>query len=119
MEARTQKIKGCCPAGHHVRGDITMAGQKVRCPRCDVPFIFAPPERAVVVSTGKPSVTESSIMRILGDADPLPPAPTQSVNQIKTRPCPKCSIAISEAVAVCGYCKCYVGATPSFMRELA
>ncbi|WP_146453557.1 hypothetical protein [Rubripirellula tenax] len=117
MEARSDKIKGCCPSGHHVRGDVSMAGRKVRCPHCDVAFVFAPPDRAVVVSSKSSSVTESSIMRILGDADPLPPAPVQ--HRIKTRPCPKCSVAISEAVAVCGHCKCYVGAMPSFLREMA
>ncbi len=119
MESRTQKIKSCCPAGHPVRGDVAMAGQKVRCPRCDVSFVFAPPERAVVVSSPKAGVTESSVMRILGDADPSPSTPEFSPVQARTRSCPKCSVSILESVAVCRHCKCYVGAMPTFMRELA
>ncbi len=119
MESSVQKIKSCCPAGHSVRGEVSMAGQKVRCPRCDVPFVFAPPERAVVVNAPKKSgVTESSVMRILGELDPLPPPPGPQT-RVATRPCPKCQVAIAETSAVCGHCKCYVGAMPSFLRDMA
>lgn len=125
MESRVQKLTDCCPDGHRVRGDASLSGQPVRCPKCNKRFIFATgfqPDHAVVIKhpahTDKSGMTESSVMRILGVADPVPPPPMSMPNSQQTRPCPKCAIAISESVSVCRHCKTYVGAMPTFMREM-
>ncbi|WP_145171262.1 hypothetical protein [Rubripirellula lacrimiformis] len=90
---------------------------KVRCPRCSVSFVFAASDRATIVTPEPKSVTESSVMRILGDLDPTPAPPQAS--QIRLRPCPKCAASISETLAVCNRCQCYIGSMPSFMGRLA
>lgn len=126
MESRSQKLTDCCPEGHRVRGDVSLSGQPVRCPKCNKQFTFATgfqPDHAVVIKhaahTAKAGMTESSVMRILGDAEPVPPPPMSMPMGPSTRPCPRCAIAISEAASVCRHCKTYVGAMPSFMRELS
>ncbi len=126
MESRSQKLTDCCPEGHRVRGDVSLAGKPVRCPKCNRQFYFAvglQSDHAVVIKhgshTAKAGMTESSVMRILGDPAPMPPMPMSMPLGPVTRPCPKCSIAISEAASVCRHCNTYVGAMPSFMKELS
>ena len=86
-----------------------MAGNTVRCPRCQTQFVFAPikPSRSQPMTRQSPtpavmrilgdaegsaaspevkprsnersSVSETGVMRILGDAEALPPRPENSV----------------------------------------
>ena len=139
-------IIAACPAGHRVRGKATMVGKKVACPKCQAQFVFAPTTRhAGRIAATERSVTDTAVMRILGDMPqrPQPPEPTPAEQpsitdsgvmrilgdppeslrhddspEKRLRPCPKCSVPISDALAVCNHCNSYVGALPSFLRGL-
>ena len=108
------KITVACPAGHRLRGDAKLIGKTVKCPKCSAEFIFASKRE----QSGKENstVTDTGVMRILGDLSSLPPMPTRHV--MKTRPCTRCGCSISEALAVCNHCNCYVGVMPSYMKQI-
>ncbi len=112
-----KKISCTCPNGHKVRGDVSFAGEKVRCPRCQQTFVFGEKQ------TEKAPVTESAVMRILVDPqmseDPVASMfdnPRQEAP--KTCPCSRCGVAIDETATVCKHCNSYVGAMPGFMQTL-
>lgn len=108
------KIAVACPSGHRLRGDSKLVGKTVTCPRCKTNFVFAPTTQRH--PDAEKSVTDTGVMRILGDMGALPPAPERV--EVKTRPCTRCGVAISESLAVCNHCNCYVGVMPSFMRQM-
>ena len=138
------KITVSCPTGHRVRGDISMAGNTVRCPRCQTQFVFAPikpggSNQKAVTDTGimrilgdaeglapapdpnpssndQRSVTDTGVMRILGDAEGLPPRPEKKTPTHK--PCVRCGNSISVNASVCGHCQCYVGVMPQFLEKM-
>ena len=57
-----------CPTGHRLRGSVSLIGKQVACPECQTRFEIGQPK--------KQSVTESGVMRILGDGPgELPPPP--------------------------------------------
>jgi uncharacterized C2H2 Zn-finger protein len=107
------KITVSCPAGHRLRGDIQMAGNTVRCPKCSVEFVFAPLKSDAAVNR---AVTDTGVMRILGDSPELPPIPEKKM--ATDRPCPRCGILMSINASVCKHCNCYVGVMPRFMQDL-
>jgi hypothetical protein len=97
-----------CPNGHKLTGSVDMVGKNVRCPQCGAKFQLKLPARK--------SLTETAVMRILGDADKLPARPEP---QEKTqRPCPRCKKQISIHANVCEHCKCYAGAMPNFLVQM-
>ncbi|MFK8114722.1 MAG: hypothetical protein AB8B91_21150 [Rubripirellula sp.] len=110
-----QKLSVSCPAGHHLRGGVELMGKRVKCPRCQAAFVFAP-TRPPEAKPEPKSVTESGVMRILGDMSPLPPSP--KARAVSTRPCTRCGVAINETLSVCPHCACYVGALPKFMQQM-
>ena len=99
------QITVTCPRGHRVRGPQVLQGRQVRCPKCAASFTFA--------VTDKKEVTDTGVMRILGDIPmpplPPPPEPTEQTD----RPCPRCERQISVTTTVCKYCSCYVGMVQS------
>ena len=98
-----------CPNGHRLRGDSRFIGKKVKCPRCQAGFVISAPAPSQVTDTG--------VMRILGDVTNPAPAPIES-NEVSTRPCPRCGMGIGNDAPVCEHCKCYVGVMPRFMTDM-
>ncbi len=97
-----------CPNGHKLSGTLDMVGRNVRCPRCAAKFeLKLPPKR---------TLTETAVMRILGEADQLP-APPEAPQKTR-RPCPRCSKPISINANVCEHCKCYAGKMPQFLVQM-
>lgn len=96
-----------CNRGHKVRGSVSLVGETVRCPRCSDQFIFGYEERE--------SVSDTAVMRILGDGPAPAPAPKP---QAITRPCSRCGVEISPSTSVCEHCNCYVGLLPDFFEKL-
>ncbi len=97
-----------CPNGHRLSGSNSMMGRKVRCPKCSVTFAFA--------AAAKNALTETGVLRILGDVPPLP-MPTEQVPKVR-KACPRCSRFISVHANVCEHCACYVGAMPHFVQQM-
>ena len=104
------KVTCHCPTGHKVRGDIAMTGERVVCPACKTPFTFG------VVNTDKATVSDTGVMRILGDFDA--PETIDSDVPKATVPCGRCGVAIEQTATVCKHCNTYASAMPSFMRSM-
>ncbi|MGI9474858.1 MAG: hypothetical protein ACR2NZ_25230 [Rubripirellula sp.] len=108
------KITVACPSGHRLRGDATLEGKTVKCPKCASDFVFASAGQRK--SASEAAVTDTGVMRILGDMGSLPPAPERV--GASTRPCTRCGVAISESLAVCNHCNCYIGVMPTFLKQM-
>ena len=63
-----------CPLGHRLRGKESLAGQWVRCPRCQTKFEFLSQKRETQPPPETKSVTDTGVMRIL---DACPPQPVR------------------------------------------
>lgn len=116
--SRGGKITVSCPAGHRLRGDSRFVGKTVKCPRCQVQFVFAPTSpTSDIRSVLDDRITDTGVMRILGDSpSPGPiPAVTESA---RTRPCPRCGTAVADNEVVCSYCNGYVAAMPAYLERL-
>ncbi len=117
------KITVCCPSGHRLRGDQKFLGKTVKCPKCQVQFVFAPTPSSHAKSSLRASVvdnrqiTDTGVMRILGDMGELVSAAGDQ-QSVETRPCSRCGTAVPENLAVCSYCNCYVGVMPAYMQRL-
>ncbi len=61
-------------------------------------------------------MSDTGIMRILGETDPLPPPPDAPTPT--TRPCPRCAQTVSIVAHVCEHCRCYIGPLPGFMENM-
>lgn len=112
----SNKVTAVCPSGHKLRGDSSLVGKTVKCPRCDVEFVFALTFKSSPVADAK-EVTDTGVMRILGDMETVPPAPKRRTNS--DRPCNRCGTSVPESSAVCSHCNCYVGVLPSFLNEIS
>ena len=108
----SSKITVTCPQGHRLQAGSLLVGKTVRCPKCHSKFVFAPTK----TEPKKQPVTESGVMRILGEMPQAPAA--DSIASVPMRPCSRCGIAIPESLAVCSHCNCYVGVLPAFMRQM-
>ncbi len=111
------KISMTCPSGHRVRGGVEMLGRTVRCPKCQSEFTFAPQKARTPAVAESRQVTDTGVMRILGDLSQLTSV-TQSA-EAAHRPCSRCGVAIPETLTVCNHCNCYVGVMPSFMKQMS
>lgn len=114
VNARSRNQISCtCPSGHKIRGDASLSGKKAICPRCKQVFVFGVVENK--------SVTDTGVMRILGDLPtPAPPSSTSAgpTEEPSMHPCGRCNIAIDSSATVCRHCNAYVGAVPGFMRTM-
>ncbi|OYP35180.1 hypothetical protein [Rhodopirellula sp. MGV] len=108
-ETNTERVTCKCPGGHKVRGGSDLIGKTVRCPRCKEKFVFGYQIRE--------TVTDTAVVRMLGDFPSLPVAPI--AEQPTMRPCGRCGIAISTNASVCKHCQCYVGHLPDFFARLS
>ena len=108
MEENAEKMTCQCPKGHKLRGSVDLIGKSIRCPRCNEKFVFG--------YTVRQNVTDTAVMRILGDAPPAPPTP--KAETAETRPCTKCGVEISNNASVCKHCHTYVGKLPDFFAKL-
>jgi hypothetical protein len=112
-----KRITMACPSGHRVRGGVELIGRTVKCPKCQSQFEFRDPNVRVDQPVESRKVTDTSVMRILGEmgseADLMP-----SDHEVALRPCTRCGVAIPESLTVCSHCNCYVGVMPSFMKQM-
>ncbi len=111
------KITMACPSGHRVRGGADMVGRTVRCPKCQAEFVFAEKPVPAVETPESRQVTDTGVMRILGDPEITPMGVPG--DQVSLRPCSRCGVAIAETLTVCNHCNCYVGVMPSFMKRMS
>ena len=116
LQPVNNKVTAACPAGHKLRGNSSLVGKTVKCPRCGVEFVFALTFKRSTQTDGK-EVTDTGVMRILGSMDAVPPAPKRRVNT--DRPCTRCGAAVPENTSVCSHCNCYIGVLPAFLNEMA
>ncbi|MEM6469971.1 MAG: hypothetical protein AAF802_10490 [Planctomycetota bacterium] len=98
-----------CQCGQKVRGKPSLIGKTVRCPRCHEKFVFGYFIRE--------KVTDTAVVRLLGDAPEVPPIPEKLT--VETRKCERCGVEISPKVSVCDKCQCYVGSLPDFFGKLS
>ncbi len=103
-------IATLCPNGHHLTGPASLVGHKVRCSKCGTKFELSLPP--------KKSLTETGVLRLLGDVDPLPTPPEQPEVPKSKKTCQRCHQVISVHANVCEHCKCYVGAMPNFLTQM-
>ena len=111
-----------CERGHRFKAMDAYRGKIVHCPQCQahVPIPIQSSSTAAV-PTAKDPLSDTGVMRILGDLDPLPPPPvgTQSEESTNYRNCPRCSVSIRTDATLCNHCNCYVGAIPDFFGGLS
>lgn len=94
-----------------------MMDKRVRCPKCQSEFVFAPGKD----KAESPAVTDTGVMRILGETASLPPIPQRHSEQPESptlKQCARCGTSISVNAAVCSHCNCYVGVMPQFMEQM-
>lgn len=104
----SERITCKCPRGHKLRGATDLIGKTVRCPRCSEKFVFGYYVRE--------NVTDTAVVRILGDGPVAVPTPEKDPT---TRLCTRCGVATSAKISVCQHCNCYVGIMPDFMSSLS
>ncbi|MGB7345831.1 MAG: hypothetical protein WBD20_16565 [Pirellulaceae bacterium] len=110
-QSTDNKIASTCPSGHKLRGNVSLSGEKVICPRCKQVFIFGVSE-----SRTPTSVSDTGVMRILGD---IPKTSQLGFAEAPaTKPCGRCGVAIDATAPVCKHCNSYVGVMPEFMRSV-
>ncbi|MEO1619034.1 MAG: hypothetical protein AAFV88_24495 [Planctomycetota bacterium] len=105
----TEQITCKCPRGHKLKGKPNLIGKSVRCPRCREKFVFGYQIRE--------QVTDTAVVRLLGDAPAIPPAPKKTGADLRS--CTRCGVAISKKTSVCEHCRCYVGHMPDFFDKLS
>ncbi|QDV44565.1 hypothetical protein Enr13x_44310 [Stieleria neptunia] len=109
-----------CPSGHKLKASPRLFGQTHPCPKCGekvlIPAEIPPPHPLLQVAAPKKSVSDSSLMRVLGSVDAFPPPP--QIEEPTLRPCPRCECSISIRTTVCQHCQCYVGKMPNFLRRM-
>ena len=109
MEDHEESMTCECPNGHRLRGSVKLIGKSIRCPRCNEKFVFGYYIRQ--------TVSDTAVMRILGDPPSPPPAPEPS-DENATRPCDKCGVEVSSNATVCKHCNTYLGKLPDFFAKL-
>ncbi|SMP73435.1 hypothetical protein SAMN06265222_116124 [Neorhodopirellula lusitana] len=79
MNDASPRFVALCPSGHRVRGPVSMRGKQVICPRCSATFTFGEdctPKPAAIEEDSATdvlspvSVTDTGVMRIIGDWKP-------------------------------------------------
>ena len=116
LQPTNQTVTTVCPSGHKVRGRADLVGKTVKCPRCEIPFVFALTVKPTPNSTPR-EVTDTGVMRILGSMEAVPPPPKRRSKP--ERPCPRCGTAVVETTPVCTHCNCYLGVLPTFFHQMS
>ena len=100
-----EKIHLRCSSGHQIpipSDRVSVATvEEVWCPSCN---------RQVSASREKNSLSDTGVMRILGDWLPSSSGqPNVETEQLTARKCPRCECGFRESLTVCPHCQCYVG----------
>ncbi|NND98709.1 MAG: hypothetical protein HKN47_15420 [Pirellulaceae bacterium] len=107
--SKPQKLECTCPSGHKLRGDVELIGELVECPACDVRFVFG------IQANDGMNVSDTAVMRILGDVPASKSKPTETP---VTQPCRTCGSTIDESASVCHHCNSYVAILPGFLQSM-
>ena len=102
-----------CENGHRIKAMESLAGQTHGCPKCGKPVMIPVP-----VKTESAAITDTGVMRILGDASPVPPQPELAVPTVKLRTCPRCNQEVSLNASVCKACQCYLEVAPDMLFRM-
>lgn len=95
-----------CGMGHRLKAPVHLSGRTVKCPKCQSAVVIPQPASDRLSDTG--------LMRILGDADPLPaPAVLSKSWAEQPRVCPRCALEVSRQRSVCPHCSCFIGSDDS------
>lgn len=128
-----------CSQGHLLRAPQRAIGKTLPCPICRVMVTVKPRQsmsesgalrimneriaeiaakhQAIAAPATRDGLSDTGVMRILGDCLP-PVAPPETVENHSSRPCPKCSHNVPESMSVCKNCSCYLGPSPDYFREI-
>jgi uncharacterized protein (DUF983 family) len=101
-----EQIHFKCPNGHKVKAPLEAGGKLGRCPQCA--SVTLVPEPIAQLIKRRVSMTESAVLRVLGDAPPLPPIPDR-LQHVAPRNCPRCNRSLKATATVCEHCQLYVG----------
>ena len=96
-----------CEHGHRLKANTSLRGKTFSCPVCRL---------SVTVPLPDDPLSDTGVMRILGDIPPLPPSPEPLRSQL--RPCPGCGAKVRNELTVCNACQCYIGHSPDYLKEL-
>ncbi|MEL7267466.1 MAG: hypothetical protein AAFP69_22020, partial [Planctomycetota bacterium] len=102
-----------CSSGHRIRAGNALRGQTLPCPKCGGAV------RVPMASESSDPLSDTGIMRILGDLPPLPQQATSRIddNQPTAHVCPRCGTANPPTAAICRNCNCYTGSLPNLQRQ--
>lgn len=129
-----------CPQGHLLRAPERAAGKTLPCPICR-DMVSVKPKTSVsesgllramndriaeIASRHKPvpaaaereALSDTSVMRILGECLPPPPS-SDPVESRSSRACPRCAHDVPESLSICQNCSGYLGPPPDYFREIA
>lgn len=123
-----------CPTGHRLKAGHQLFGKAIVCPRCrETALVPFPAQASVNSQTTSPSnlatsarpsallpkpsshLSDTGVMRILGDCDPLP-APPSNHDREDARKCPRCNLLVNALSSVCHNCQCFVGSKATTMQ---
>lgn len=90
-----------CTSGHRLKAGLHLCGRVLPCPKCQDPVVIPQPPN---------SLSDTGVMRILGDVAPLPAAQIMSKQPSdQPRSCPRCEREMGRDRSVCPHCSCFVG----------
>ncbi|NND97296.1 MAG: hypothetical protein HKN47_08215 [Pirellulaceae bacterium] len=101
-----QHIYVNCESGHRIKAGSSLRGKTLPCPKCRKP---------VVIAEATDPLSDTGVMRILGDASPLPRAPLPMRMQL--RPCPQCECDVRKDAPICQHCRSYIGASTDYTKR--
>jgi endogenous inhibitor of DNA gyrase (YacG/DUF329 family) len=95
-----------CESGHRLKAAASLRGKTLPCPKCQKPVVIVELDN---------KVSDTGVMRILGETSPLPPAPTPL--RLQLRPCPECAADVRKDAPICQHCQSYIGASPDYVKQ--
>jgi hypothetical protein len=110
MDDKSERMLCRCPHGHKLRGSVELIGESVRCPRCNEKFVFGYQIRE--------SISDTAVVRILGDAPPSSRPNSDSESQDDEGLCDRCGGPVSRAAGVCNPCQNSSSTLPDFFSQL-
>ncbi len=111
------RIEVVCENGHRLKAARHLRGTSRCCPQCKVE-VQIPLQSA---SASHDPLSDTGVMRILGEQDALPPPPIAAQSAAQSpqyRNCPRCDRSIPVDVSVCQHCQCYTGVMPNFLKKM-
>jgi len=96
-----------CDGGHRLKANSKLAGKTLVCPVCRTHVSVPAPED---------TLSDTGVLRILGDAQPISAADDSLPFEL--RPCPRCHVQVRGHLSVCPACDCYIGVSPDYLKRL-